>query len=422
MISNSSYDVIVVGAGPAGMAATVAASASGRKVAVIDDNPRPGGQIWKNDSLQSKSLVARDWFKKVQDAEFDIFPSTQVIGSLSDNTILAESPGHARELKYERLILATGARELFLPFPGWTLPNVLGAGGLQSLVKSGLPIAGKSVVVAGSGPLLLAVAATLRSKGANIRFIAEQAPFRQLFPFGIALARQPEKLVQAIQLMTSLRFSNFHTGVWPVAAEGDQVVRSVKLTNGHVTWKIECDYLATGFGLVPNLELPSSLGCILQDGFVKVDASQRTSVDHILAAGEITGIGGLDRSLLEGQIAGLSAVDNQTAAEELASEQPPCQRFSAALTKAYLLRHELRHLAEPETIVCRCEDVSMQAMKAHTSWTEAKLQTRCGMGACQGRICGAASSTLFGWTRTSVRPPVFPSEVGSLAGSVNHFE
>ena len=120
------------------------------------------------------------------------------------------------------MILATGARELFLPFPGWTLPNVMGAGGLQALVKSGLPIEGKSVVVAGSGPLLLAVAALLKKKGAVVRAIAEQAPMSRLVRFGLGLWSEPGKLFQAIGLRQEIGGVRYRAGCWPVEAVGDE--------------------------------------------------------------------------------------------------------------------------------------------------------------------------------------------------------
>ena len=181
----------------------------------------------------------------------------------------AESPprrigGRTVELGYRALVLATGARELFLPFPGWTLPNVLGAGGLQALVKSGLPIEGKSVVVAGSGPLLLAVAALLKKKGAVLRCIAEQAPMTRLVRFGLGLWSEPGKLFQAVGLRAAIGAVRYRAGCWPIEALGDEAVRSVRLTDGRSTWSVECDYLACGFGLVPNLELPAFLGCSIE--------------------------------------------------------------------------------------------------------------------------------------------------------------
>ena len=232
---------------------------------------------------------------------------TRVFHQPEPGNLLAEGPDAALELKYKKLILATGARERFLPFPGWTLPNVMGAGGLQAMVKSGLPIAGKRVVVAGSGPLLLAVAAYLRQHGAEIPVICEQASWSSLAGFGLALLRQPAKDPSGILFAKttcgdSLR-AQFLAGVRARASRH----RGSGDLAGWQSKTIACDYLACGFHLVPNSELAALLGCRVQDELVQVDDFQRTSAPGIFCAGEPTGIGGLELSLVEGQIAGLAA-------------------------------------------------------------------------------------------------------------------
>ncbi len=416
MPPDRAFDVLIVGAGPAGMAAALAATGRGKAVGVVDDNPGPGGQIWRGGAEGPPSRTAAAWFDRIRAARFETLAETQVLGPLGPGLLLAESENQAIELRYSRLIVATGARELFLPFPGWTLPNVMGAGGLQAMVKSGLPIAGKRVVVAGSGPLLLAVAAYLKKRGAKVPLIAEQAPMSRVARFAAGLWREPGKLAQAVSLRLSMGRIPLETGCWPVDAEGDGAVQSVTLTDGSKTWSEPCHYLACGFGLVPNIELPAALGCGPHRGWVGVDAIQRTTVPDVFAAGEVTGVGGLDRSLVEGEIAGLAASGDEAAARFLFPRRDRARRFARRVERAFALRDELRRLARPETIVCRCEDVPHGALAPHATWTEAKLQTRCGMGPCQGRVCGAAAEVLYGWTRTSIRPPIFPAPLGHLAG------
>src|SRR5207247_3995218 len=148
------------------------------------------------------------------------------------------------DLRYGGLILATGARERFLPFPGWTLPHVAGAGGLQALVKSGLPIAGKRVVVAGSGPLLLAVAAYLRKHGAGIPIICEQASWSRLAQFGFALLQQPQKIAQGLSLKRELAGIPFAANSWPISAVGQDVIKQVIISRNGRSETIACDYLA----------------------------------------------------------------------------------------------------------------------------------------------------------------------------------
>jgi NADPH-dependent 2,4-dienoyl-CoA reductase/sulfur reductase-like enzyme len=180
---------------------------------------------------------------------------------------------------------------------------------------------------------------------------------------------------------------------------------------------IKCDYLACGFHLVPNTELASLLGCRLEDGYVLVDDLQRTSVPNALCAGEPTGIGGVELSLLEGEIAGLAATERTAEARELFDERKKLSNFARSLEQTFQLRAELQDLPHPETIVCRCEDVPYARLRQYDSWRAAKLQTRCGMGPCQGRVCGPACGFLFNWSPDSVRPPIFPVRVESLAAS-----
>ena len=134
----------------------------------------------------------------------------------------------------------------------------------------------------------------------------------------------------------------------------------------------------------------------------------------VYSAGEATGIGGLELALVEGRIAGYAAADLPEKARALFAERARLRRFARGLERAFALRAELRALPEPETVVCRCEDVSLARMQAYRAWRPAKLQTRCGMGPCQGRICGAAAEFLLGWGMESVRPPVLPARVESL--------
>ncbi len=397
------FDIIVVGAGPAGIAAACIAAEQRRHVALVDDNPSPGGQIWRAGDNQ--------WIRRLRAAPVTFLPGTAVVDSSAPGILLAEMHGSPRQLTCQKLILATGARERYLPFPGWTLPGIFGAGGLQALVKSGLPIRGSRVVVAGSGPLLLAVAAFLKQEGAVIPVIAEQAPAPAVYGFLRSLIARPGKLFQAIKLKATLAAVPYRTGCWITEAHGDHRVTGVTLAGTREA--IACDYVACGFGLVPNTELAQLLGCELRDGFVAVDAQQKTSVPDIYCAGEPTGIAGVDAAVLEGQIAAWAALGNGKTADRLQSSRD--NHFAEALNRAFALRPELKDLATPETVVCRCEDVTHAELRAHPSWRAAKLQTRCGMGPCQGRVCGPAVEYLFGWRPGSVRPPLFPARTGTLA-------
>lgn len=415
---NTRFDVLVVGAGPAGIAAAVRASESGMTVGLVDDNPAPGGQIWRRGAPQPGS--ARAWLMRLEVSDVQRLQGWRVFDAPKAGLLVAERSGFGAaygewaELQFEKLILATGARERFLPFPGWTLPNVMGAGGLDALVRGGLPIAGRRVLVAGTGPLLLAVAAELTERGALVVGLCEQAALRQLVPLGMEVVRQPGKLLQGVRLRRASRKVQVFTGCWPVEAKGSNKLEAVVVQRGARRWEIACDYLACGFHLVPNLELPMLLGCRLENGFVAIGEAQQTSVADVYCAGEPTGIGGVESALLEGEIAGFGASGRFDEARRLSRKRPAMQRFVRALERSCALNTELRKLPQEDTFVCRCEDVPLGAVREHRSWREAKLLTRCGMGPCQGRICGAATTFLFGWTPDSVRPPLLPARIASL--------
>lgn len=419
MSESREFEIVIVGAGPAGIAAACAAAENNKRVALVDDMSWLGGQIWRGQQAKPTVPQAQRWLERLRGSGITILDQTSVIAAPRPGVLLAEHPAGPREIHWQKLTLATGARELFLPFPGWTLPGVMGPGGLQSLVKNGWPIRGQRVVVAGSGPLLLAVADGLKKSGAQVISISEQAPLAEVLRFGFGLVAHPAKLLQGAQIKMRLLGVPHRHGVWPVRAEGDGQVRRVTLTDGTRTWTEDCDLLACGFGLVPNVELPLAVGCALKDDFVRVDNAQQTSVTNVFCAGEPTGIGGADCALVEGQIAGYVASGQEAKAQALFSERAEWHQFRTALATAFALRPELKSLATDETLICRCEDVTLGQMKRFSSWRDAKLQTRCGMGACQGRVCGAAAKVILGWGMESVRPPVLPACVGSLISNGN---
>jgi len=465
------YDIIIVGAGPAGLAAAQAAASSGASICLVDDNPHAGGQIWRGGPQQQRDRRARELWQAVTAApNVRRLHGARVLYAPAPGELLVQTEDNALALRYQRLILATGARELLLPFPGWTLPGVTGAGGLQALAKGGYPVEGKRVVVAGSGPLLLAVADTLRAHGAHVLSIIEQAPRPALVRFALGLLLTPSRLVQALQLARRLRAVPYRADAYVSAAYGDGRLQRVALHSGE---QIECDYLACGYGLLPNTELARSLGCAVGQGGVQVDEWQRTSVPAIYCAGEGTGIGGVDLALAEGRLAGLHAsgqttsatAPRQPAAVAHAAQSPAAsrtapavsaapagaadaapdrtaraassataaaraamgerarwRRFAARLAAAFALRREVAHLAEGDTIVCRCEDVTHAELEGHASWRAAKLHTRCGMGPCQGRICGAAAAHIYGWQPDSVRTPISPARAGSIIATTTETE
>jgi NADPH-dependent 2,4-dienoyl-CoA reductase/sulfur reductase-like enzyme len=413
-VTNLRFDVAVVGAGPAGIAAALAAADSGRSVGLIDDNPAAGGQIWRAAYNSARPSASSIWFDRLTKSAVQIVGGARVFRA-AKGELAAESDNSAIQISYGKLILATGARELFLPFPGWPLPNVMGAGGLQALVKSGLDISGKRIVIAGTGPLLLAVAAYARKCGARVIGICEQTTRSRIARFGLKMMLVPGKAAEAVRFVYDLRGIPHWTDCWPVAAFGNRRVETVRISRRGQISEIACDYLACGFHLIPNVELPRVCGCSLSENIVAVDEYQRTSVPGIFCAGEPTGIGGLELALVEGEIAGYAATNWEDRAKHLFAKRARYQKIVRILQDAFPLHPELKNLARPDTVVCRCEDVPHERLCEHGGWRAAKLHTRCGMGPCHGRVCGPAAEFLFGWHIDSVRPPLFPVRCSSLA-------
>ena len=410
-------NVVIVGAGPAGLAAAEAALANGARVAWLDAQATAGGQVWRKDVAHGWPRDAQKVIEQItQHANATWIPQTQVIGA-EPGALLLQNPSRAWRITYDALVLATGARELLLPFPGWTLPGVTGAGGLQALAKQGWPLTGRRVVIAGSGPLLLAAAATAKRHGARVLGIYEQAGQATVQRFARKLWRWPGKALQAASLRAQLAGIPYRYGSIVVRASGNSALQTIEVDGPHGVERIACDQLAIGYGLVPNVELAQMLGCALQnDGAhpcVKVDAAQRTSVANVYAAGEVGGIGGRDCAWLEGRTAGLAAT-GAAIDKSLLRKQRHARAFASALREHFALDPYIYDLPEPDTLICRCEDVPLHALDDYDDARSAKLATRCGMGACQGRVCGTALAELGRFPRGGSRPPLFPARLATL--------
>lgn len=404
-------DLLIIGAGPAGMAAALAAAPSGTRIVLLDDNPLPGGQIWRDGPQAKLPNPARQMRERLEAcSNIRRHSGTRVIACAGPKQLLVEDADRGWVIAYDKLILCTGARELLLPFPGWTLPGVTGAGGLQALIKGGLPVQDERIVIAGSGPLLLASAATAKHNGARVLRIAEQASAAAVAGFAAQLPRWPNKLMQAVTLFDR----HYRTGTYVLAALGNERLEGVRLQQQGKIVELECDRLACGFGLIPNTQLGQALGCELEDQAIAVDTWQTTRrIDHY-AAGECTGFGGSELALVEGALAGHAAVGDLDSARALWPRRARWQGFANALNKAFTLDPQLKSLAQPDTLVCRCEDVPYGLLAGHADWREAKLASRCGMGACQGRVCGGALQQLFGWQPSTPRPPFSPARIETL--------
>lgn len=417
------HDVLVIGAGPAGLAAAHAARSHGVRVGLVDAQASAGGQVWRHAVGQSPTPAASR-LRTLIEAGVDWLPGTRIM-MVDDGELLAEDASGMLRLRHRTVILATGARELLLPFPGWTLPGVTGAGGAQALAKQGVPCAGQRWLVAGRGPLLLAAAATLQRHGARVLGICERTPGERLRRFAYGLPRWPGKAAQALALRLQLARVAYRHDSEVLAAYGDGRVEAVEFRQGTSRRRVACDGVAVGQGLVPDVELARLLGCALEAPArhprVRVDAWQRTSVPGVHAAGEACGIGGRDCALTEGAIAGhVAAAGEDAVPAALLRQRRHARAFAAWLQECFEPVSQTWPAMPADTLICRCEDVTLAQLEGFTDARDAKLATRCGMGACQGRVCGTAMAELglFDGAASGVprRPPLFPARLDTLAG------
>ena len=405
-------DVVVVGGGPAGIAAATRAAEHGARVVIIDSGPALGGQIWRHRELATLPETARRWLGCLQAAGAQSLLQATVVDGRIDRGLTVVGPRGTTRVIAPQIILATGARELFLPYPGWTLPNVMGIGGAQAMLKGGLDVRGMRVILAGSGPLMLPVASAMRRAGARLVTVAEQASAQALGAFALGLWSEPAKLLLGARYRAAIPMRAHRTGTWIARADGTDRVEAVTLTTGSRRWVEQCDLLCCGYGLIPATELARLLGCGIEYGEVTVDAMQRTTVRDVFSAGESTGIAGDASAIAEGQIAGLASVSAPIPAD-LQRQQQKGRQFARRLRETFRLRDELKTLASPDTLVCRCEDVRFGQLDSAWTGRQAKLYTRVGMGPCQGAVCGPALEHLLGWPPGSVRPPLFAPSLGA---------
>jgi D-hydroxyproline dehydrogenase subunit alpha len=404
MTGTTGYDVFVVGAGPAGLSAAVAAARHGARVAIVDQGQRTGGQIWRHRNAAALSINAKRLIDEAT-ARTTVMSSARVIDAPGDRELLVEHAGKALLIRAGAIVLATGAKERFVAFPGWTLPGVVGVGGLQALIKSGADLRGARVVIAGTGPLLFPVAATAVRAGADVALVAEQASMGALARFGFSLMGKPSAIMQGAEYRWAFRRTPYRTGCWATRAEGSTRLTHVLLRRGAGVERIACDWLATGAGLTANTELAQLLGCSVHDDIITVDAEQQTTVPGVYAAGECTGIKGDAAAIAEGEIAGTVAA-GATVRPNSRRSQRSGRRFGAALARAFVLRPEILRLAENDTVVCRCEDVTLSEIDPLWTQRQAKLWARVGMGECQGAVCGPVCQAAFGWQLNAPRAPL----------------
>jgi D-hydroxyproline dehydrogenase subunit alpha len=415
------FDVAVVGGGPAGLAAAASAALAGCRVALVDAAERLGGQFWRHaEGSTGQGQRHRDW------SSFTGLRSLveERVEHLAGASVWFVEPGFvlhtsAGPVEADRLVLATGAYDRALPFPGWDLPGVVTPGAAQALLKgSGVPV-GQRVVVAGAGPFLLPVAVGLLDAGVSVVGVYEAGDPRGYLRRPGALAAAVAKVGEAAGYAAALarRRVPYRTRRAVVAAHGDGAVSEVDIArldrSGRPTSteRVACDAVAVGYGFTANLELALALGCRTvpaPDGGLAVGVGEdgRTSVSGVFAAGEVTGVGGASLAVVEGLLAG-SAVAASVGAEPLPARdvtslrrrQDRLRTFAEAMHATHAPPAGWPSWLADDTLVCRCEEVPHAAVVRAVELGGIDARTvkslaRPGMGWCQGRVCGYATAEL----------------------------
>lgn len=453
-LKRENYDVVVIGAGPAGLAAAATSAEAGLSTLLLDENVGPGGQVFRAISstpVTDRKQLGADYWVGAELVESLRASNAEVIHratvwSLDRNLEIAVSVGGASAfVRARRVILATGALERPFPIPGWTLPGVMTAGAAQTMLKSSALVPDGCTVIAGQGPLLWLLAAQILRLGGRIDHIldtTERGNYLAALPHAFAFLTSPY-FAKGLSMMREVKAKvRVVSGVAELSASGDSHLASVSYVAGRKRETIPADLLLLHQGVVPNVNLAMAAGVEhrwddLQLCWSPVlDASGNSSVAGIAIAGDGAGIGGASAAVVRGRIAARAAVE--ALAPMAAAKLAPMAQLRADLAKAERGRVFLDTLFRPapqfripagDTIVCRCEEVTAKDVLdsvaiGATGPNQLKAYRRAGMGPCQGRLCGLTVTELMAQARGKspqeigyyrLRAPVKPITLAELA-------
>jgi NADPH-dependent 2,4-dienoyl-CoA reductase/sulfur reductase-like enzyme len=464
MSADGSFDLGIIGAGPAGMAAAALAAEHGLTVGVFDEQPGPGGQIYRGIGTAPAalaSLLGSDYASGLplvaayQRARVKRFPATTVTYVTDDLELGVMRAELFESYRCSLLIVATGALERPFPIPGWTLPGVMAAGGAQSLLKTSRLVPEGRVCIAGTGPLAYLLAVQLDRAGVRDLAFLDTTPsenYRVAAPLIASALARPGYLVKGLSLVTAVRrlARPCFAPVRSLQALGADRLQAVRFETRRGTQEIATDWLLLHQGVVPNTQVTRALRCEHVWNAEQlcwqpmVDEWCRSSREGVLVAGDSGAILGAEAAAASGRIAALQAAHalGRLSANRRDALARPHRSALARLTR---VRRFLDRLYRPaaahriptgSTIVCRCEDVSAERVRAAiaegcTGPNQIKFFTRCGMGPCQGRYCGLTVCELVaeatgkpmaevGYYR--VRQPLKPMQLGALASVARAIE
>jgi len=444
------FEVVIVGMGPAGMSAAIELCKFGISPCILDENPAPGGQIYRQladafstqnrafmgiKQQKGKKLVAE--FLGLRD-KIQIMNQTQVWGSFENNTLALNRDGQNALVNFERLILAEGAQERSIPFPGWTLPGIMTLGGMQKMVLYDRLLPGRRFLVAGCSPLILPTASALLEAGAEIVGISATNGIMDAFKLMFPAFRQQglvKEIISYAKPVWKARIPRL-TATIVVKAAGQNKLEEVTLakvdaggkpiTGSEKTYSV--DSLAISYGFSPGNRLARLLGTEQeynphQACFVPViDDNMQTTIPGVYVAGDGTGIGGADMAEVQGKIAAIHIAGQmgKLGADQVQGKLSPLMAarrrilgYASTLNRVFAPKPGFYEVMDDETIVCRCEQVPLGEIKKGITDYELKdmreiKRMRCGMGLCQGRTC---ESTI---TQIMVQQGVPMEEIGYM--------
>lgn len=462
----TAFDLVVIGAGPAGASAALEADRRGLRCLLVDEAQVAGGQVWRapppgfvRRKADSNARAGDRLRAALAASDVRVAFEHRVWLITEGFRIEAVGPAGPVTWRARAIIAATGASERVVPFPGWTEPGVIGLAGATILLKAQQVLPGKRALVAGCGPLLPAVAAGVLKAGGAVEAIVDLASRREWLAALPAMLTRPDLLGRGLGWLARLRRSG-------VPVHHRHALRRVVRTDGRLRATIapvddsgafmseagdrefEVDWVAVGHGLVPGTEITRLLGAEHQyehdcGGWIAVrDECGRTSVEGLLVAGDAGGIRGAAAAVEEGRLAGLAVAYDQGRLDAVAFARAarPIRRrmrrarcFGAASARLMALRpRQVASIAE-ETLICRCEDVTRDEIERAIAAgvdeiNQLKAWTRCGMGPCQGRMCGETVAALLAATRGSRaaagfwtgRAPLRPVPLDALLGEYDH--